>query len=418
MGIYGKRHVKSNFRIYKSIKKCEGVSCIQKIAGILKSFRIQTPQKAPVLIFDHAGSEDLINLVLPGIHYSILHVRNEFFYMSPVILMMMINNFNYRALISGKKVISLIYQSYLYSITEYIQPYIVITYVDNHSSFQWLSRNYPNAQFFAIQNGMRNRYDLYTSLANPDGTIKKITMPHFVCFGQNDVDNYTRFGHQIDHFYCKGSLRGSYYQYCTPRTPEKKIYEICLVSHYSQDISDGNSFPGLKEASMEFFQLLKKYLEIHHNRTCVALRSSSAEEKKYYSDFFGDLVTIIPRNPNDFLPTYRAMDISEVIISLHSTAPLEAFGWGKKVLFCNFLEDYEIADFYTPGICSIIQRDYDSFEKSLSQLLLMDYDEFNQKTKDAQRYMMAYDPHQPVHEFIRKIITDLIASQTIDEASR
>ncbi len=379
---------------------------IQKIAGILKSIRIQTPQKAPVLVFDPEGSKDLINLVLPGIQYSSLPIRNEFFYLSPIILMMMIKNFNYRALISGKKVISLIYLSYIYTITECIQPSIVITYVDNQPTFQWLSRNYPNAQFFAVQNGARNKSDLYDSLKNPDQTVIKMSMPNFICFGQDDVDNYTRFGHQIDHFYCKGSLRCSYYRYCTPRTPGKNTYDICLVSQYIKEIFDNDNSLGFKEAFTEILQLLKKYLEIHHSHTCVALRSSSAEEKKYYSDFFGDLVTIIPQNPNDFFSTYRAMDFSEVIIGFTSTAPLEAFGWGKKVLYCNYWGDFEIAEFYHSGICSITQKDYDSFEQSLSLLLMMDSEEFTQKTKDAQRYMMAYDPEQPVHEFLRKIITD------------
>lgn len=393
---------------------------IQKIARILKSLRIQTPQKAPVLVFDPEGSTDVINLVLPGIQYSVLPVRNEFFYLSPVILMKIIKNFNYRALISGKKVFSLIYQSYIYSITECIQPFIVITYVDNNPSFWWLSRNYSNAQFFAVSNGVRNKWDLDYVLKNPDQTVKKISIPNFICLGQVDVDNYPRFGHQIDHFYCKGSLRGSYYRYCNPRTPERNMYEICLVSQYVKEIfNDNDNFlPGFKEAFTEVLHLLKKYLEIHHSHTCVALRSSSAEEKKYFSDFFGDLVTIIPPNPNDFFSTYRAMDFSEVIIGLNSTAPLEAFGWGKKVLYCNYWGDFEIADFFYSGICSITKKDYDAFEKSLSLLLMMDYEEFNQKTKDAQRYMMAYDPHQPVHEFIREIIIDSIASQTIDKASR
>jgi surface carbohydrate biosynthesis protein len=383
-------------------------SILPKFAGFLKSVRLQTPKKAPVLIFDPEGSDDLINLVLPGIPYSVLPVRNELFYLSPVVLLKMMRNFRYRAFISGKNAISLLYQSYIFSVTEYIQPSVVITYIDNNHTFQWLSRNYTDARFFAIQNGVRNKYDLHDSLINSDGTIKTISMPNFVCYGQNDVDNYTRFGHSIDHFYPKGSLRGSYYRYSTPGGSEKNTFEICLVSQYRQEIFNGSSLPGFKEASVDFFRFLKLFLETHRCRACIALCSSSEEEKDYYSDLFGDLVTITSRSPDDYLSTYRAMDHSEVSVTVSSGAALEAFGWGKKVLFCNYFGDFEIADLYLTGICSTTQKDYESFEKALSLLLSMDYDEFTQKTRESQKYMMAYDPDQPVHEFLRKIIVDSI----------
>jgi surface carbohydrate biosynthesis protein len=203
------------------------MNLFQALSLISKSLRIKTPPKAPVLIFDIEGSEVIINLVLKDIPYSILPVRTNFFYLSPIILLMMIRNFNYYGLLSGKKTISLLFQSYLYSFTKHTDPSIVITYIDNNPSFHWLSRNYSDAQFFAVQNGVRNKSNLCTSSKSNGQTIKKISMPNLICFGQNDADNYTHFGHEIDNYYCKGSLKGSYYQYCT--RGEKKKYFLISV---------------------------------------------------------------------------------------------------------------------------------------------------------------------------------------------
>lgn len=389
----------------------ESMSITKKIISFLKSLKFQKPSKAPVLVFDPSGSEAIISFVLPGMDFAVLPVRNEFFYLSPRLLFRMIKNFNLRAFFYGQKIISICYQSYLYTIIEWVEPAVVITYTDNNPSFQWLSRNYPFATFYAVQNGVRNKYDLYDSLKNPDQTIRKMSMTNFICFGQNDEKNYKQYGHEIDHFYSKGSLKGSYFQSCIKKNVQTCHYDICFVSQYRHEIFKKTSFPAFKNASGELFKLLKKYIEHHHPVTCIALSTSSEDEKEFYSEIFGDLVTLIPQDNSDCFSTYRAMDCSETIVTLSSTAALEAFGWGKKVLFCNYFENYEIAELYQGGLCSITQKEYKIFEKTLSRLCTMKKSEYEEITCELREYMMAYDPNEPLHIFLRKLIADSIESK-------
>ena len=44
---------------------------------------------------------------------------------------------------------------YLFSIIDYINPKVVITFIDNHGLFHMLCREYNKSSFIAIQNGSR-----------------------------------------------------------------------------------------------------------------------------------------------------------------------------------------------------------------------------------------------------------------------
>jgi|GEM_PF-2566525 len=383
---------------------------IKYLFTFFKNISLKNPKKSSVLIYDRVQSDTLIKTILTDIDYSVLPVRNEFFYLSPQIVFKMIKKIDIFPLFPIKNFISKLYRSYLMSVIEYIDPLIVVTFIDNDPMFSWLSKKYTHAQFYAIQNAIRSKSD-FTELKNPDGSIVYYSLPHFICFGQNDVDEYLTYGHTIDHAHCVGSLKGSYYKYGGNYEPVKIKYDICLVSQYRIAIFQGLQHQHFKDASTKFHFFLNSFLESNPLRVCVALSAeASDDEYEYFEKMFGNKVTLIRQNVQNFMSTYAAMDSSEVIVTLNSTAALEAFGWGKKVMFCDFrgMGNYEFFHRYQ---FSLQKANYTEFEYKLKSLLEMKNEDFLLLTEKDRQYMMNYDPYVPVNIYIHNIIKKAIESK-------
>jgi len=370
---------------------------------MLKKVTMKNPKKSRILIFNKGGSDTIIELILSGLDYSLLHTSFEILYFSPQILLRMVKNIEYFDLINTKKIGLNIYLSYLISCLEYINPKVVITYVDNDPSFYTVARRYPKATFYAIQNGIRNKSDLRDALLKPDNSINYLVLPNFFCWGPCDIDNYRNFGHTIINAYPVGSLRGSYYCDSIRKSRNTNDYDICYISQYSPEIFKYGYSPHYKDALIKIQNLLAAFIEKNHVRLCIACRSRDQEEFDYFNNLFGKRSDIILRNLDNPFSTYSLMDRSDITITMNSSAALEAFGWGKKVFFCNFAHE-EIGDFYMGGICSIQRNDPIEFENKLKYLLSMDQDEFELSTETDRKYLISYNFQTPAHQYIREII--------------
>ena len=103
------------------------------------------------------------------------------------------------------------------------------------------------------------------------------------------------------------------------------------------------------------------------------------------------------------MSTYFTMDRSVVVLSVYSTAVREAFGWGKKVLFCNFTgnEDYSSP---RDGLWSLNEPDYEIFKDRLNYIYNMDMEKYIEMTRGYSKYLMNYDFKNPAHQVIRNMI--------------
>jgi surface carbohydrate biosynthesis protein len=256
---------------------------------------------------------------------------------------------------------------------------------------------------------------LYYFLREKDGIREKMSMPNFLCFGQNDVDNYIKYGHTIDCFHIVGSLSGGFYKYGLKRIPEKNLFDICLVSQYRDGIfSDQMTFMvdikfyiKFKNGYMILLEFLRKFIAENNLSFCVATANRSQKEYEFYRKIFGDRAVIIRQHEYDNLSTYEAMDASKVIVELDSTSGVEAFGWGKKVLFCNFTDD-DTRNFHFEGICSINNTDYNIFKEKLTGLLTINDEQYQQSTLEQRKYMMNYNPELPAHVYMKNIIKGIL----------
>lgn len=347
--------------------------------------------------------------VLRGIHHAVLDARLQELYVTPGILLRFLLNLrrlpNFRP---GQ-----LYTAYLLGCLQTIRPRVVVTFVDNSEYFQSLTRLYPSAAFFAVQNGFRSEVSISPSSRMPGGWLPPrpepgsvMTLPHFFCFGSYETDLYLRCGHEVERFEAIGSLRAGYYKSEIAGPAAKISHELCLVSEWDAAIMIGRIYPNIRLGVDRLNDHLRRYVEETGASLVIAGRSRDPRERDTYEALFGGRAVFIENAPADF-STYRAMDSANLVISLYSTAAFEAFGWGKKTIFCNFSGD-ETLSCPRPGPWSVGDVDYGRFKEAVDRFRRISVSEYAALAGEAARFMMQYDSARPAHRVIRERLLEAL----------
>ena len=136
---------------------------------------------------------------------------------------------------------------------------------------------------------------------------------------------------------------------------------------------------------------------------------SYGNEKEYFERIYSDKVTLVDpvfktRN------VYSEMAKADIIISFGSTAVLEAFGMGKKVLYCDF-SNTDLYNDYDPMIL-FKEEDYALFKERLDKLRVQSEQDYKAETNEYRTYVMNNDPDRPPHMLIRQVINDFLNANT------
>ena len=132
-------------------------------------------------------------------------------------------------------------------------------------------------------------------------------------------------------------------------------------------------------------------------------------EKEYFQNIYPDSAILIDpdfQNRN----IYSEMLKGDLIISMGSTATREAFGLGKKILYCDFTK----SDLYNHYHEMILYKDrnYESFKKKLDELLEISIDDYKNNTRKYASYLMNNDINSPPHLKIRDKINHYLSTDT------
>ena len=207
-----------------------------------------------------------------------------------------------------------------------------------------------------------------------------------------------------------GHLRGGFYKAELLESSIKVDFDICLVSDQLLSFPERHILTKFELGVGYLHKLVHKYVVEEHLSCCVAMRSIDKHdqriEKEYFVNIFGDRVKIIKRNDIQ-MSTYASMERSLVVVALNSTAVFEAFGWGKKVLFCNLSGD-DFNQLPLPVICTMNVNNYEIFKSKLDYLRQLDENEYREITQSHARYLMNYDFENPTHSVIRKMILEYL----------
>jgi len=363
------------------------------------------PRKVKIVFYDVAGLE-LFVPIFGEEPYEIIYVRREKIYITPGILWNTIVN-----LARVRPPLA----AYALALVQYIRPAIVVTFNDNEHNFGIIAQHYSDARFLAFQNGLRptglkNVLEDHPQFLPKFGWLPE-TLSEFACFGQKEVDQYTRDGIKVDKFYPIGSLRDSYYrEYYADKNPAIK-YDVCLVS--TVGMSDPIECPDTDVANRKLATYFARFVGRTKKTVVVAGRNDPTismkdylYELQWYRNRMGEQCNLMPNNSHS-CSTFSLQDSSAVSVSFCSTALYEAFGRERRVLFCNFTNS-EVWDVPEKGIWSLGNCSYEEFEERLLSLLAMTDEEFQRISHSAAKYVMNYDKENPPIKFLRNLIAEAV----------
>ena len=377
-----------------------------KIYNIISEIKLSSPKNADILIFNESGSEFLGKYILFDLDYEILYNGIKNIRIGPKILYFLIKSLFTTHKDPGLKLTSRIYRSYVLAYFDCVRPKVTISFIDNNPLLDWVSENYERSTFYVIQNALRIANE---ECCDDHCKPELATVQNFFCFGDIEKNFYIKSGSKIKKFHPVGSLKGSIYKYFLNNQNNKIKYDLCLVSQYREAIMQTADYPLLKKTLDKLAGYLKRFSSENNITLTVAFARNDPGEYEYFKKYLGTEFIPLYSDYENF-SVYEAMDLSDVVISFCSTASIEAFGWGKKILVCNYTGS-PVYDFSLPDICKTNDDSYDEFSGKLLNLLAMDINDYDIKTRDMQKYTMNYNTEYPVNVYVREmILKDIIVN--------
>ena len=299
-----------------------------------------------VVVFDESNAEVLFSVIDTRFSTFLLKTRELDIWVNPSILLNFfwsINEFCYSQAKCHKKgfFIGALKECliiYLKACLLTINPRGVITYTDNCEKFSRLSSTTKQFKFIAVQNGTRLQFQMSRS---------KIYSPsHLFCFGFHEKHILPRYGAINTKFYPSGSLAMDFFK-TSHSDSQKKHFDILIVSCWRGNINLGQEVHDTMTSMRLADKEIAHFVNTRKLRVGVILRSErdsehwvmpeiGMSEEEYFLSIYGSKIEIIDNNFKE-RPIVELIFKSELILSGGPTsALLEAFGYGKKILYCDY----------------------------------------------------------------------------------
>jgi len=375
-----------------------------------------SPKSRDVLIFDECNSQHIRRVINKKYSVGVFNMRPKDIFLGIGVIVQFskeLLNFsleevrkNHRGFLYG--VFKQIYYRYLKACLELIKPKAVITFIDNSSTFGWLAKHCNNFPFIAVQNGSRLSY-----AANPNSGFY---VPHYFCFGTHEQELFSKIGYKVDHYYPVGSLVASLH--FSPKEQVEEKYDLLIVSTWRGDIGYAQDVQDTMRSMKIMDELLSRYIKDNKINAAIIYRAErnsknwiipelGFSEEEYYNQIYGSSIEYIDTNRSE-RNIFPLMQESHLVISCLSTAVIEAYGLGKKVLYCNFSG----TDYYHQDIDNEIlttDSNYKNFSEKLNSIYKLSYKDYINTNKELMKYYMSYPDNvytvpSAIREGVDKII--------------
>ena len=278
----------------------------------------QLPKKAEVLIYDECGSEYFVPY-LTKYHVTTMAMRGENINLPCLLRAMLKLEFWKRNPLKAYA------KAYIHAVS----PKVVITFIDNNTSFYEISKSFPNIKTILVQNGDRDNW-LDTS------TVK--------------------YKYHIDYMLVFGSCIGTYYgTHITGEVLPIGSLKNNAVSNLNGVAGDGVLFisqwyepeggkayhfehDGTPVYSHQFFTaevIALKFLDrwcVENNKQlkiCGRQKNKDGHEKEFYADCLKECVwEYVPHMDN--YNSYKLTDAAEIVVTIDSTLGYESICRGNK----------------------------------------------------------------------------------------
>jgi surface carbohydrate biosynthesis protein len=357
------------------------------------------PQKSDLLIHDAANSEILLEYLKPW-KPEILHVRGE-----QINMWVLLKSF----FKMGRRV-----DAYIDCFIKIVQPRLVVTTIDNNTTFYRISARHPQVKTLFIQNGLRSYYlDSFEELDNLNSnTISTFFVDHMLVFGSAVGELYSRYvkGDTV----LIGSIKNNFM--AKKKLPEPGV--LAFVSHWrlSPGWNVGNTLIPFEDIWVHpdnlVIQCLMRYAKENNKRLIVIPCNRDKDLLRQEKDYMRELMGIEPEfhEPFGLYSSYDAVDSAEVVVTLDSTLGFESIARCNKTAIFSFrstllgFPDLAYgwpADFSDEGHFWTNKPDPDIFVRILNYLFAVT-DEQWQKDVESTNFssIMEYDPGNTILQSI------------------
>jgi surface carbohydrate biosynthesis protein len=378
------------------------IKCIWRyLCYLFSSRKVWTwPQQSEVLIYDAANREILLEYLKPW-DPEILHVRKE--------------QINVRVLLKsffrkGRGV-----NAYIDCFIEKVRPRLIVTIVDNKSTFYRISGRHPDVKTLFIQNGLRSYFpDIFMEFDKLDSnTLDTFLVDYMLVFGSAIGERYSR--------YLKGNVlpAGAIKNNFVRKENLSQPGVIAFVSQFraNQGFYAGDTFFSFEDFRVKpealVIQCLMRYVKENNKRlviiTCYHYNGDLYSQEK---DYFRGIMGVEPEfyKPSGPYSSYLAVNSVEIVVAIDSSFGYESIARAKKTAVfsirgtMNGITDRNFgwpANFPDEGPFWTNKPDPDIFVRILDYLFDVTDEQWQEDLKSANfSSIMEYDPENKILQSI------------------
>ena len=384
------------------------------------NFEIYPPPQKDLIVFDGASLEKF-EYVLENKNFFVIENRRERIkkiYCGVNFIFNFIVNF-FKLILKERN----FHTIYLYTLIKKIKPKIIITVVDNSFKFSDLAKLLGNEiKFIAVQNANRfdyaiNRYRLQKKLIKKNLNKKYYFVPHYFCFGQNQIDRCKKHDIKVNKFYKIGSLNvANFFRFVEKNkiNLNKEKYDICLISEPTLGLE---KILNIKNIEERFANIAKHTIQYSKKNNLKFLflqkrpfdtpNANSKLEVNFYKKYLNNQeFEFLLKNLNEkknALSSYFGLFQSKIAVGAQSTLLSEKIGCKEKVLALG-VENENLYDFPLNGICKLNDFDSNTLERRLDLIFKKNIAEYLQEINKPVNYVMEYDSNFSAIEKIRSYL--------------
>ena len=370
----------------------------------------KNPIKSDILVFDENNYEYLKEVLPSWCSITIIKQRPQEFFISKKIFKQLANIFLKRfSLKRGIK--KNLKESYYEALILSIQPRAVVTLIDNNQIFNYLSKTIKSIPFIAIQNGLRHPFE---------GSANSFHVQHYFSFGQNEKKYFSNYNMEVENYYPSGSLIGSIFSKDSIENVDEK-FDILIVSCWRGNIGYGKDVVDSMKSMKIADNLTAKYLSNRNLKVAVILRTErdgehwhmseiGLNEEEYFKSIYTKNVKIIDV---DFKKRniYELINKSDLIISAFgTTALLEAYGAGKKILYTIFSDDNRYHEIFDSSILCL-NPEWKYYEEMLDNIISIDNERYFSDHKKNMNFYMS-QPKKGTLKYIKNKLNEIILNNS------
>jgi len=371
------------------------------------------PLKSDLIVIDETNYEYLKEVLPSGYSITVLRKVPGEYFINWIIFKLFFrfllkqilkpNKYNY----SFSRVINNVYYKSLILSQE---PKAVLTIIDNHPIFNYLSKTIKSIPFIAIQNGLRH---------SSEESLNTFHVQHYFSFGQNEKKYFAKNNMEVKNYYPSGSLLNSIFSNKSINAEDEK-FDILIISCWRGNIGYGKDVKDSMNSMKIFDNLMSKYISKKNLKVAVLLRNEregqhwympeiGMTEKQYFNKIYPKNVKIVE---TDFKKrnVYDLINKSDLIISSFGTTTLlEAYGTGKKILYTIFCDDEIYHEIFDPSILCI-NPEANYFDNKLDEIISIDKDKYHRNHKKNMEFYMN-QPKPDTMSYIKNQINKIISSE-------